>query len=114
LSSWFLRPSLMGALFTEVRLAWRLMKEPRVSGVVKALPALALLYVVSPVDFIPDIVPFLGQVDDLGVLLLALKAFLRLCPQAAHSHHATAITAGRRYTPMTPSDVVIDATWRRD
>ncbi len=114
LSSWFLRPSLMGALFAELRLAWRLMKEPRVSVVLKAVPALALLYVVSPFDFVPDIVPFLGQVDDLGVLLLALKAFLRLCPQAAQAHHAAAITAGRRYAPMTPSDVVIDASWRRD
>ena len=113
LSSLFLRPSLMGALFAELRLAWRLMKEPRVSGALKALPALAVLYVVSPFDFVPDIVPFLGQVDDLGVLLLSVKAFLRLCPQAAHSHHAAAITAGRRYAPMTPSDIVIDATWRR-
>jgi len=104
----------MGALFAEVRLAWRLMKEPRVSVALKALPALALLYVVSPFDFVPDIIPFLGQVDDLGILLLSLKAFLRLCPQAAHSHHAAAITAGRRYAPMTPSEVVIEATYRRD
>jgi uncharacterized membrane protein YkvA (DUF1232 family) len=104
----------MGALFAELRLAWRLIKEPRVSGVLKALPALALLYVVSPFDFVPDIVPFLGQLDDLGVLLLAMKAFLRLCPAGARSHHAAAITAGRRYAPMTPSDVVIEAAYRRD
>ena len=114
LSSWFLRPSLMGALFAEVRLAWRLMKEPRVPVAAKALPALAALYVLSPFDFVPDLVPFLGQVDDLGILLLALKAFLKVCPRAAHSHHATAISAGRRYAPMTPSDVVIEATYRRD
>jgi uncharacterized membrane protein YkvA (DUF1232 family) len=104
----------MGALFTELRLAWRLMKEPRVSGAVKTLPALALLYVLSPFDVVPDLVPFLGQVDDLGILLLSLKAFLKLCPRAAHSHHAAAIGAGRRYAPMTPSDDVIEATYRRD
>jgi uncharacterized membrane protein YkvA (DUF1232 family) len=114
LSSWFLRPSVFGALFTELRLAWRLLKEPRVPVVVKALPALALVYVLSPLDFIPDLVPFLGQVDDIGILLLATKAFVKLCPQAVHAHHAAAITSGRRYTPMSPSDVVIDASYRRD
>jgi uncharacterized membrane protein YkvA (DUF1232 family) len=114
LSSWFLRPSVMGALFAELRLAWRLVKEPRVPGLVKMLPALAMLYVLSPFDFVPDVLPFLGQVDDIGILLIAMKAFLKLSPQAAHAHHAAAITSGRRYAPMSPSDIVIDATYRRD
>ena len=114
LSSWFLRPSLMGALFAELRLAWRLMQEPRVAAWAKAIPVLAVFYVVSPFDFVPDILPLLGQVDDIGILLLAVKGFLRVSPPAARAHHAAAITSGRRYTPMSPSDVVIDATYRRD
>jgi uncharacterized membrane protein YkvA (DUF1232 family) len=114
LSSWFVRPSLMGTLFAEVRLAWRLMREPRVPLVAKALPFLAALYVVSPLDFIPDVLPVLGQMDDLGILVLSLKLFLRMCPSAAASFHAEAITSGRRFTPMTPTDIVIDATYRRE
>ena len=114
MSSWFVRPSLMGALFAELRLAWRLMREPRVSLVAKALPALAVLYVLSPLDFIPDVLPVVGQLDDLGILILSLKLFLRVCPSAASSYHADAITSGRRFTPMNPADVVIDATYRRD
>lgn len=104
----------MAALFAELRLAWRLLKEPRVPWYFKALPALAVGYVLSPFDFVPDIMPFLGQIDDLGILVLGLKAFLKVCPSAAHSHHAAAIAAGRRYAPMAPSDIVIDATYRRD
>ena len=42
----------------------------------KAVPALALLYVLSPLDFIPDILPFIGQVDDLYLLALALDRLL--------------------------------------
>ena len=114
LSSWFVRPSVMGTVFAELRLAWRLMREPRVALVAKALPVLAALYVVSPLDFIPDVLPVLGQMDDLGILILSVKLFLRMCPPAAASFHAEAITSGRRFVPMNPADVVIDATYRRD
>jgi uncharacterized membrane protein YkvA (DUF1232 family) len=114
LSSWFVRPSVMGTVFAELRLAWRLMREPRVPLVAKALPVLAALYVVSPLDFIPDVLPVLGQMDDLGILILSVKLFLRMSPPAAASFHAEAITSGRRFTPMNPADVVIDATYRRE
>ena len=114
LSSWFVRPSVMGAVFAELRLAWRLMREPLVPVVAKALPVLAGLYVLSPLDFIPDVLPVLGQLDDLGILILSVKLFLRMCPSAAASFHAEAITSGRRFTPMNPADVVIDATYRRE
>ena len=114
LSSWFVRPSVMGTVFAELRLAWRLMREPRVPLVAKALPLLAVLYVLSPLDFIPDVVPVLGQMDDVGILILSVKLFLRLCPSAAASFHADAITSGRRFTPMAPADDVIEASYRRE
>jgi uncharacterized membrane protein YkvA (DUF1232 family) len=114
LSSWFLRPSLMGTLFGELRLAWRLLREPRVALAAKAVPVLAMLYVLSPVDFIPDVLPVLGQMDDLGILILSAKTFLRLCPPAVAAFHTAALASGRRYAPMAPADVVIDATYRRD
>lgn len=37
------------------------------------LIAAAALYIVSPIDLIPDIVPVAGWADDLVVLLLALN-----------------------------------------
>ena len=114
LSSWWMRPSLVGALFAELRLAWRLLREPRVSLFAKAVPLLAVLYVLSPLDFIPDVLPVVGQLDDLGILVLSVKLFLRLCPPSATSFHGDAIASGRRFTPMSPADVVIDASYRRD
>jgi len=114
LSSWWMRPSLVGTLFSELRLAWRLMREPRVPLFAKAVPALAVLYVLSPLDFIPDVVPVLGQLDDLGILIVSVKLFLRLCPAPISAFHGDAITTGRRFTPMSPADVVIDATYRKD
>jgi len=59
-----------------------------------------VLYVISPLDFVPDFLPVLGQLDDLGVVLLALEGFTRLCPTEAVEFHRAAIAQGRKYDPM--------------
>ena len=74
-----------------MRLAVRLMREPGVPLVTKALPVLTAFYVISPLDLVPDFVPVLGQLDDLGIILIALEAFLRLCPAAAVAFHRRAM-----------------------
>ena len=38
---------------------------------------LSALYIISPIDIIPDFIPFLGWCDDLVVLLIGLGAFLK-------------------------------------
>jgi uncharacterized membrane protein YkvA (DUF1232 family) len=55
-----------------VRLLGRLLKDARVPTAEKALFVAAIVYVVSPLDFIPDVFPFIGQVDDLYVVALTL------------------------------------------
>lgn len=113
-SSWLTKPGLLGSLLAQVRLALRLVREPSVPGLTRAVPLLAVLYLLSPVDFIPDVLLGLGQLDDLGVLMLALELFLRLCPPRAKAFHETAIARGQRYSPMPAAGDVIDAEWRRD
>lgn len=111
---WLSWPSLVRTLVTHGRLTLRLLREPRVPPLVKAVPILAVLYVVSPVDLVPDIIPILGQLDDLGVILLALETFLKWCPAPAVDFHRAAMAEGRRYGPMPPAGDVIDAEFRRD
>ena len=53
----------------------RLIKDSRVPLVEKTLFAGAIFYVIMPLDFIPDVIPFIGQIDD--IYLVALT-FLRL------------------------------------
>lgn len=55
-----------------VMLLGRLMKDSRVPTAEKALFAAAIVYVISPLDFIPDVFPFIGQVDDIYVVALTL------------------------------------------
>lgn len=55
------------------RLLAGLMMDRRVSGLDKALVAAALAYLLLPLDFIPDAIPFLGQVDDVFLVMTALQ-----------------------------------------
>lgn len=68
----------LGRLLTvfrkELMLAWAVLRDPRSPKAVKLFTVLAALYVVSPIDFVPDTIPVLGWLDDgmIGFLLLQL------------------------------------------
>ena len=55
-----------------VVLLGRMLKDARVPTAEKALFLAAIVYVISPLDFIPDVFPFIGQVDDIYVVALTL------------------------------------------
>jgi uncharacterized membrane protein YkvA (DUF1232 family) len=111
--SWLSRPAILRTLVSQMRLAWRLAREPHVPLSTKTFLLLPALYVLSPIDVLSDFLPLIGQLDDLGVLFLAMRLFVNLCPAAAVVFHREALALGRRFSPMPPSDVVIDAQWRR-
>ena len=46
--------------------------DPQVATWRKAVGVAAVLYVILPVDLIPDVIPFIGWLDDLGVITAAL------------------------------------------
>ena len=112
--SWLWRPRLLRMLFSQVRLTGRLLREPRVPLLAKVVPVMAALYLVSPLDFIPDLFPLVGQLDDVTLSLIALATFLKMCPEGPVEFHRGAVAQGRPYSPMSPTDDVIDAEWRRD
>ena len=68
--------STMKELPNFLRLLGGLLTDRRVSNTDKLLVAGAFAYIVLPMDFIPDYIPFLGEVDDLFVLVLALQRLI--------------------------------------
>ena len=50
----------------------RLLKDARVPTAEKALFVAAILYFIMPIDLIPDIFPFIGQIDDVYLIALTL------------------------------------------
>ena len=55
-----------------VILCCKLMVDKRVPRTERALLAGAVIYAIIPFDFIPDMIPFVGQVDDLFLISLTL------------------------------------------
>jgi len=68
------------ACVTTVR---RLRRDPRVPRRAKVAVAFAGLWVLSPIDLIPEFLPVIGPLDDVVVVALALRYAARQVPQAA-------------------------------
>jgi uncharacterized membrane protein YkvA (DUF1232 family) len=65
----------------------RLLKDSRVPLTEKALFAGAIVYVIMPLDFIPDIFPFIGQVDDIYLVALTLLRLLNRTDEGIVREH---------------------------
>jgi uncharacterized membrane protein YkvA (DUF1232 family) len=72
-----------------VRLLWGLITDPRVALVDKLLVAGAMAYIVTPVDLIPDFIPFLGEVDDVFLLVVALRRLMQNAGRSVLLSHWT-------------------------
>lgn len=59
-----------------VALLFKLLRDDRVSQADKAILAGVILYVIVPVDIIPDFIPFIGQVDDIYLVAIAILRLL--------------------------------------
>lgn len=59
-----------------LRLLYGLITDSRVNSVDKIVVAGAIAYILLPIDVIPDFVPFLGEVDDVFLLILALQRLI--------------------------------------
>lgn len=62
---------------------WRLRRDPRVPFRAKAALVFAGLWVLSPIDLIPEFLPVIGPLDDIVVVALALRFAARRVPREA-------------------------------
>lgn len=72
-----------------LRLLGGLITDPRVAMLDKLLVAGAMAYIVMPLDLIPDFIPFIGEVDDVFVLVLALQRLVSNAGIAVLKSHWT-------------------------
>jgi uncharacterized membrane protein YkvA (DUF1232 family) len=58
----------------------KLMLNRKVPWKLKLIPLAGVIYVLSPLDFLPDVIPVLGWIDDILILVGTLLVFLGLSP----------------------------------
>jgi uncharacterized membrane protein YkvA (DUF1232 family) len=59
-----------------IKLVLDLLRDPRVSQADKAILAGVIMYVIVPLDIIPDFIPFIGQIDDAYLLAISILRLL--------------------------------------
>lgn len=64
-------------------LVTKALKDNSLPSWVKFVAVAGVVYILSPVDFVPDLVPVLGWIDDLAVALLVIKQIVSSAQQLA-------------------------------
>ena len=76
----------------DARLLWRAVRHPQSPGWLKLGTLGIALYLLSPIDVIPEVIPFIGVLDDIVLVPLAIRFLLNRLP----AHLRTDIGAGPR------------------
>ena len=95
------------------RLVFRLILDRRVPVRLKLIPAAAVAYLILPFDFVPDILPVLGRIDDLLVILISLALFLGMAPKdivLEHSRNRRTVGSSQD-RPSQPDKPVIEGKY---
>ena len=61
--------------------------DPRTPRLARWLLWLALAYTLSPIDLIPDFIPFIGHLDDVIIVPLLILLALKLVPPEVYDEH---------------------------
>jgi uncharacterized membrane protein YkvA (DUF1232 family) len=101
-------PGFWVELINSFRLTWRLLRDTRVPWPIKLIPLIVLLYIVSPIDLIPDFVLGLGQLDDLTILILGVQVFVSLSPRSIVQQHRDDLNGVNRGGGSAAGHEIID------
>lgn len=58
----------------------RLLKDNRVSIKTKLIISAAISYIAFPIDIIPDSIPFIGKIDDIGIIFFTIEKIIDHVP----------------------------------
>jgi len=98
------QPGFVSDLWQKARLVYKLMLDPEVPIYLKAIPFAALAYLLFPFDFIPDVIPGLGQLDDITVLVIGAKLFIDMAPQQIVARHLYSMRSQGDNVPMADGE----------
>jgi uncharacterized membrane protein YkvA (DUF1232 family) len=80
---------LWGIVRGDARQLWFALRHPAAPGWLKVGAVMIVLYLFSPIDLIPDAIPFVGAMDDLVLVPLAIRWLLKRLPPEIAAAAAT-------------------------
>lgn len=101
-------PAFWREIWNQARLVYHLLRDPEVPFYLKLLPLAAVAYVIFPFDLSPDLVPVLGQMDDLMALLVGAKVFVEMAPPHVVERYAPILQPQEADDPLKDA-IIIDA-----
>lgn len=105
------KPRSIQELWENMQLAWNLLRDNRVSPLLRfGIPILVAAYVILPIDIIPDVIPGLGQLDDIAMLWVGLTFFLSKVPTEIKEEYRSGVRGDAG--PGTVGPDVVDADFR--
>jgi uncharacterized membrane protein YkvA (DUF1232 family) len=110
---WF--KSLFHDLPRQIRLAYCLVRDPRVPIAPKAGILAALGLVATPLIDLPEEIPLVGELDSLAVAMVALRVFIAVCPSevVAEQERLIAERRSRFDDDVRAGERVAKMIWRR-
>jgi uncharacterized membrane protein YkvA (DUF1232 family) len=100
-------------LKTETHALYLACRDPRVPWPARLFAAIAIGYVFSPIDLIPDFIPVIGYLDDLVLVPIFIVIARRLIPPdvlAEHREHAQSTTGFGKPKSWAAAGVIV-AVW---
>ena len=91
----------------ELGVLWRAFLAPQTPMHLKAMMLLVPLYLLSPLDLIPDFIPIVGWLDDAVIIPMLVSWIVSLLPQPAP------VRPTRRSDWEENGTQIIDGTYRR-
>jgi uncharacterized membrane protein YkvA (DUF1232 family) len=95
--SMFKRIALLWSLVRgDARLLWRALRHPQSPGWLRLGVAGIALYLLSPIDLVPDVIPVFGVLDDIVLVPLAIRFLLGRLPASVRADIGAGARAASR------------------
>lgn len=99
--------SLKAELFALARAA----RDPRTPWLARVIAFIIVAYAASPIDLIPDFIPFFGMIDDLILVPMGIALVLRLIPKEVMAEHRAAAIASEHVEPTRAGFALVVGLW---
>ncbi len=96
----------------KILLLFSAIRDKRAPWYAKALTGLVLVYIISPIDIIPDFIPVIGLLDEVILVPIALAVIFKLIPESVkESKQSVAINEIQKRRLMLIGAILVLLVW---